>query len=386
MDSNSGLEAVPLEWRDVHTNRHPEREAVLNDHSNALPQAIEPSSFPGKEAANLTSGKEQNRRCGLRPRIFYAVLLSAIVLIVGVIAGGVAGGLRSSRAHSGGRTSVPDNTTGGNVTSSPNVYILAESRLSASNWTDPSGTNHRFIFFQDTSNAIIARRWDSYKRVWATNNLTDIMRSAGTPINPLSQSTPLASLAVANPDDWAYDNDVKASGLAASPGSQLAAAWNRCGIDDQCSGYSAVAYQRSIDGAISVSGINVSDSSGLLAVDTRGVAQNSTGGLLHKVVLPAPSSQLQFAISTTDSFYSPVFLGLLPNGTVTCEYYKGSQKNFISVPVVQFRGGPSAVNFSAIAASEEGLFYGISNDGILEYSIEATARTANFYFVQTVYP
>ncbi|KAJ8107240.1 hypothetical protein ONZ43_g6797 [Nemania bipapillata] len=110
----------------------------------------------------------------------------------------------------------------------------------------------------------------------------------------------------------------------------------------------------------------------------------SDGQLLGSRSLPAPSPNLQFAITRLDNFAAIVFLALLPNGTVTGEYYLKSQSKFVEILSVEFRNGPSA-NFSAIATSEEAIFYGISGDEILQYSVDSEDPSV-FNFMEVVYP
>ncbi|KAF2964599.1 hypothetical protein GQX73_g8983 [Xylaria multiplex] len=423
------------------------------------------SSPPGKDL----SSRDTRRKCGLPVRVFYAIVVILVVVVIGAIAGGVAGGLSASKSRHastsvGNSTSDGDTTNNGNMTSNENstsptirTNILAASRLSSTNWTDPNGFVHRFVFFQDASSAIIARRWESQNRTWTTNNLTAILLQSRSPLNTLTPYTPLASAAcylgkivneihlwyflpdntiidvavynlIDDPENWQHSG-FGGSPLTASPGSQLAAAWTRCWADD-CVGWWTVAFQRLSDGAISVA--NASDfNHPSVAVESEDVAENSSlalipelqvnssssvtrltmlseslttssSGLGQKATyetettwfsdgqvfgsrsLPAPSPTLQFAITRLDNFAAIIFLALLPNGTVTGDYWHRTLEKWIEIPSVEFRDGPD-VNFSAIATSEEAMFYGISTDEILQYSVDAEDPSV-FNFIERVYP
>ncbi|KAI0435276.1 hypothetical protein F5Y09DRAFT_293539 [Xylaria sp. FL1042] len=226
---------------------------------------------------------------------------------------------------------------------------------------------------------------------------------------------------VGAPGEWIV-NTLNGVTLETYPGSQLAAAWNRCwGF---CAGYWALAYQRPGDAGINVA--NGSNFQASLAINSNSVTSNSSlaltpevqidgasvtrltmmseslssptsgkafkstyetdwsqdGVLLSGNTLPAPSPTLQFAITLLDNFRTIVFLALLPNGTVTGSYYR---HQFIPIPSVNFRGGPSNLNFTAIAASEEGVFYGISQDEISQYRVNDTDPSV-FEFIDRVYP
>ncbi|KAI0199938.1 hypothetical protein F4808DRAFT_430868 [Astrocystis sublimbata] len=220
----------------------------------------------------------------------------------------------------------------------------------------------------------------------------------------------------------------------ASPGSQLASAWARCSGDD-CptpNGYYVVVYEDLADGSTTyinssnletpfkvVEAGNVVQNSSLailpqsdlnvpsngvtrLVLMTEGLTSSDSGVAdsvsyitdhwqssdppLGNMKLQLPSPRLQFAMSTLDNFNSPVYLALLPDGTVTGRVWRAGIEKYIGIATVEFRGGPSsAMNFSSIAATEEAMFYGISNDQIYEYSINNT-DPSKFDFVGTVYP
>ncbi|KAI0101700.1 hypothetical protein GGR51DRAFT_574524 [Nemania sp. FL0031] len=452
MEYHSGLEVVPFERHQfqepgqthpqVAPNKHEDPEAVSGESDNT--ESLE-------SGTNSGLGEEKiKRKCGLPVRLFYAVSIIAILLTLSAIAGGVAGSIKS-------RTK-PNLHTDDDKSDDKNENILVESRLAAANWTDPNGFTHRFIFFQDPSSAIIARRWDSQNHTWATINLTAVMGSSRTPISSLGPSTPLASSAsyyqdvwnelhlyyltpentVASvslynltnePNDW-VKSPITDLGLATIPGSQLASAWSRCWGDSCGRGNGMLLYQRP-DGAVNI--VNQSDIFNPITVlESRSIARNSSLAMIAEVDfdvpangltrltfmsesletpdlgtaqqtlyytdhwasgdyvlrdtnLPPPSPKVQFAISTLDNFNSPIFMSLLPDGSVTCEMWKAILGHWIGIPSVEFRGGPSTVNFSAIAATEEAMLYGVSGDQILQYSISNT-DPPQFDYVGTVYP
>lgn len=305
MQPYSTLEVRRFEDHDVYDNDGAYKEAV--DHPTSLypehipfendasgvydPQAIhhgnELSPSAVSEGATKTS-----KICGLSRRRFYLVLAIGVLVIIGAIVGGLAGGLLS-RQH--------------NSTPHPNVNILNISKLASSNSTDSNGNIHRTVFFQDTNNAIIARRWDSQNRTWETSNLTEMMRESRTPLNPLP-GTPLASasrnwnavdevhlwflapdsyissLYLASPDtksnnDWKYDS-LNDSQIRTRSGSQLAAMWQRCSAEN-CTGSWLVAYQTP-DGDINVANASRWDSP-TRAVEAKNVAANSSLGLSPKL-------------------------------------------------------------------------------------------------------
>ncbi|KAJ8132079.1 hypothetical protein O1611_g1539 [Lasiodiplodia mahajangana] len=212
-----------------------------------------------------------------------------------------------------------------------NQNILAESRLAAANWTDPNGLTHRFIFFQDPSSAIIARRWDSQNHTWATTNLTTGMSSTRSPISSSSPSTPLTSFGlyyqdVTNelrlyyltpentiaviglynltyePNDWEMGplTDVR---QATIPGSQLASAWSRCSGYSCGPGWGLLLYQRP-DGALSV--LNTSEPHAPATVlESRSVARNSSLAMTPQVDFEVPANGLTGLSFISESLETP---------------------------------------------------------------------------------
>ncbi|KAI1113898.1 hypothetical protein F5Y14DRAFT_196549 [Nemania sp. NC0429] len=469
MDYHGWLEVVPFEWRPRH------------EHGQTDPQVV-PNKYEGLEAVKTESGiqdvpvlgrnntglhqpgtdpaSEKDRKCGLPMRVFYTSLVIAIIIALGAVAGGVVAGIKSSQNKAVQHTNdVKNETVGSDQPAKLNKNILAESRLAASNWTDPNGFAHRFVFFQDPSSAIIARRWDSQNQTWVTNNVTAIMSSSRGPISSLGPSTPLASGAVyyqniSNEIQLVYltpRNTVAAVGLntlaerpndwttrpisgvehVTAPGSQLASGWNRC-LGENCGRGTWVVLYQDPDGAVKL--INESDYlNPIIVMPPQSVAQNSslaimaevdfqvpTNGLTRLSVmseslrtpdsgnvwlttiyykqiwtaeeailggrnLPPPTPRVQFAISALDNFNTPVFMSLLPNGTVIGEIYRSDPGHWLGIPSAEFRGGPPNIKFSSIAATEEAMFYGISDDQILQYSISNT-DPPKFDYVGRVYP
>lgn len=136
---------------------------------NDSPLPIEPCNSP-----------EQRLIWGIRPRKFYALLALALLVVVGAIVGGVAGGLLSRKKELGKDDNAPhyDNTSPTEIGGTG--FILANSSLAASSVVDKEGHTIRSVFFQDNSSAMILRQWDSQTTTWKTRNLADsLIRDTG---------------------------------------------------------------------------------------------------------------------------------------------------------------------------------------------------------------
>ncbi|KAI1135715.1 hypothetical protein F5Y05DRAFT_169448 [Hypoxylon sp. FL0543] len=441
-----------------HDTLYPQPAAFENDTTGAyLPEVVDYKR--DQPPSDLQTPQEPHKQparkiCGLSKRTFYCILVGALLVVIGAIAGGVAGSnaQRYTSKHIDDSQDNPDGGSSANDTSTDsNVNVLGISKLAASNRTDANGYMHRTVFFQDPNAAIIARRWDSQNRTWTTSNITETLRGSKSPLNPL----PGASMASASchystvaethlwflvpdnyvsavwlknadaaPDGWEHDPNY-GDGPETYPGSQIAATWQR-GAADGAIGNWVVAYQTP---AGDINALNASDwQSPATVVEARAVAQNSSLGLVpqllgpdsngvygvNRVVLateslgsgmigtmqksvyveswagdgslieaiPPPQPTLQFAATLMNNFTETMFLALLPNGTVAALWWGG---HFRSIPSVAFRSGPAAVNFTAIAASEDGMLYGIYNDEVLQYAPD-DADLASFVYVGRVYP
>ncbi|KAI0134510.1 hypothetical protein BJ170DRAFT_203191 [Xylariales sp. AK1849] len=432
-------EAVPIEKQ---TSGIPEFEQHQKEYIpsyNVAPEVVttqhHEDAVPENEAAKQTIDEDLDKKaperkiCGVRRRTFFIVLALALVVIGGAVVGGVAGAL-STRKNSSSATS---------------VNVMDISSLSASNWTDPKGYTHRVVFFQDTYNSIIARRWESQNKTWVTSNITLVMANSATPLAPAS-GTALASATLDWPGSytvqlWFLDeqylirstfsdqpgtlpdlwkNDLLSNAdIQAYSGSKLAATWRRCAVKGCVGGWS-VAYQ-STDGAIKVTNhTNWLTSTG--ALNANQVAANTSLALLPQYRgnqsslglvsqsytsssvgsmqvnrygdswetyvgeiisgIPLPASSQHSAVTKWNTWDKNLCYTLSADGTMKGVWWTYGNHN--ALPNIAFDGGPNT-NFSAIAMTTDAMFYGLSNDEILEYTIDSS-DPSTLHFVGKVYP
>lgn len=216
-------------------------------------------------------GQGTKRICGLRRRWFWTII--AIKVIVAVVIATTLGVILTRPSNNNADAYSPLT----NATAATN--ILSNSSLTAINFTDSSGYNHRMVFFEDGYNAIVARRWDSQNTTWATSNLTLVMSNSPTAVE-IAPGAALAAAGVGHqvelflvdagntirslyngdvlggPDHW--QNYTMNATLVAYPGSRLAATAQACGPDDTfcscaldfCTAGWVVAFQQPGDGAL----------------------------------------------------------------------------------------------------------------------------------------
>ncbi|KAI1209973.1 uncharacterized protein F4807DRAFT_80362 [Annulohypoxylon truncatum] len=431
---------------------------VLSNPDQEYPQVVDPqpqtawstpkpeTPYTDKEATAVQGQTDRAAKrtiCGLSPRIFYIILAGVILIVIGAIVGGVAGGVTGKR--NSWNPSSPSSSSGQDTTA--NVNILSESKIAASNWTDPSGNTHRSVFFQDPSNAIIARQWDSENKTWTTRNVSQFMQSSTSgPINP-NPGTSLTSAScdskwgslyevhlffsepgeqndviswvnsnnpINNPNFWVYNN----SALPTWNGTQLAAAWQRC-PNDSCVGSWTVAYQgregyirvanssnwgNNTTPVIRTNAVSAGASMALVPalmgsyVDGMTLATQRRPGSMGRTTFLGdwnwkeddgtiiddvdPLKTRQFAATTMNNFTESFFVSLSTDGSITGSRWDGNA--YTAVPKIIFAQGQST-NFSAIAMTEDAMFYGISEDQIWEYSVD-TSDPSTFTFAGKVYP
>ncbi|KAF2971331.1 hypothetical protein GQX73_g2217 [Xylaria multiplex] len=195
---------------------------------------------------------------------------------------------------------------------------------------------------------------------------------------------------VNKPDTWVYD-DLGGATLTTFPGSQIAASWQR-GYTSDSMGWWALAWQDKKNGAVrlangtdfrnnklAIPSVETAHGTSLALIPelyynnnvnrltmvsesllspTKGVIKKFTyqdlwysdGRWLSKRNIPPPTDGVQFSLMRFDNWTLIYLLVLLPNGTITGEYFANG---FKEVPTVTFADGPSDLNFTAIAGTEE---------------------------------
>ncbi|KAI0852662.1 hypothetical protein F5Y00DRAFT_227262 [Daldinia vernicosa] len=394
-------------------------------------------------------GEAKRTICGLSPRIFYVVLAVVVLIIIGAIAGGIAGGLSSKHSDSSSTSipepkTEPEPEPG----TTENVNVLSTSKLAASNWTDSQGYIHRHVFFQDPYNAIITRQWDSENKTWTTNNVSQLLSSSTTgPIHPIPGTSlacasadnnwgplyevhvwfseastdpePTISWAnlndpIGNPNFWTYTPSI----LRTWNNTQLAVAWQRC-LRDDCVGNWVLAYQGP-QGFVRIANATNWDNntepvvrgSAVSAGASLALAPSLNGTYVHGLTLASqrrpssmgkttfigdwnwkeddgtilddvdPLTTRQFAATTMNNWTEALFVALSTDGGVKGARWDGTAYN--AIPQINFVDGEST-NFSAIAMTTDATFYGISDDQIWEYTVDAS-DPSTFTLAGKVYP
>ncbi|GAW14541.1 hypothetical protein ANO14919_039440 [Xylariales sp. No.14919] len=377
---------------------------------------------------------QPRRRCGMPIRVFYGVLVLVVLLVIGGVAGGVAGGLittsksQDEEDPTTASTTAPTTTPNIHISATSKLsatnwtnpfdgtlhrFVFFQDPFNAMimrRWNSTTGvwtTNNLTNIFSQTKNPINALTPStplaSVSSSWRDFNKLHIYYVA--PDHSMTGAV-IQDLVNAS-DTWAFDNLAGAT-FTTFPGSQIAVAWQRDMTHD-VEGWWALAWQNSTDGAVWLA--NATDFLNPRVAIAAGEAVHGTSlalipevqyftptlnrltmmceslsspttGIVKKFTyitswasdgiwlaggIPPPAAGPQFALTRFDNWTTVYFLALLPNGTITGDYYAHGRKR---APIVTLVGGPSDVNFSAIAASEESMVYGISGDTVLQYSVK----------------
>ncbi|KAK9782623.1 hypothetical protein SCAR479_00966 [Seiridium cardinale] len=394
--------------------------------------------------------EQQSKICGLGRRAFLILLGFIIVVIIGVVVGTTVG-ILTTKKHSGD-DGLASNSTG---TTSDGSNTLSNSSFSAVNFTDPSGYNHRILFFQDPYNNIIERRWDSQNNTWATTNISQVMSNSATPINvPLGTALAATALGrqvelflidrsslirslycsdmISSPDLW--QNYTLNNTLYTYPGSRLAATVKGCGTDDSvcscnldfCTAGWIVAFQRQEDGAVITTNYSSAWSARELAVNDNEVMASTSLALITQYQgdegamglvsqrylsgtegdvrvtkytddhvwgstnatsiitnVPAPATLEHVVVSKWRDWSTTLSYVLLGNGTLRGTWWDDSTSTALGS--ITLEGAPENVNFTSISMTHDAVLYGISNDKILEFTVD-DSDPSKLHYVAIVYP
>lgn len=113
------------------------------------------------QESNVLNSEHTHRVCGLRRRIFWAIVaVSAVCIIVAVVVGGVVGSSRNSTNDQDPSTNTP--TPDSDSDPSPQNSTA----LASITFYDSQMVNHRRLYFQSADNVINEHAWNSTARKW----------------------------------------------------------------------------------------------------------------------------------------------------------------------------------------------------------------------------
>ncbi|KAK4031306.1 hypothetical protein C8A01DRAFT_42229 [Parachaetomium inaequale] len=70
--------------------------------------------------------------------------------------------------------------------------------LAATNYTDPAGFTHLYVFSQSTNNTLLASVWDSQNTTWRVVSISHMLATGGLELS-FMPNTPITAYAYTNP-------------------------------------------------------------------------------------------------------------------------------------------------------------------------------------------
>lgn len=218
MDSRAHHDGVYHSTLEVATAEHEPRPQVANDSDLEVLQGAHTSgstmhhdgsgwnAYKGygavaQETQHGSAAQDKRRYCfGLSRRAFWILIAVAAVVVIGAVAGGVAGGLLAhkqtdgaSPMPNGNGTTIPGDGGGGTT----NIATpLLGSQLAATNWTDSTGLVRRAVFYQ-SDGALLLRHTHDVNNSWIQVNISDqFAAETGNNMLGVRAATPLAVAAI----------------------------------------------------------------------------------------------------------------------------------------------------------------------------------------------
>lgn len=154
----------------------------------------------------------ERRIWGLKRKTFTLLAVISIVVVAAVVGGAVGGtvgknGEKKSGSSTGGDSGGGNGNGGGGGggvggsstgnTTTNNSPILADSNISAINWTDSNNVQYNAVFWQAKSNELMMSVWDTNTTTWDQVNITSKISSSlnitampGTPLAAAARGYP----------------------------------------------------------------------------------------------------------------------------------------------------------------------------------------------------
>ncbi|KAF7548013.1 hypothetical protein G7Z17_g7349 [Cylindrodendrum hubeiense] len=133
-------------------------------------------AHPKPEAAHADTG-DKSRICGLRRKIFFAILLAAIIVVAAIVAGVAVAVTKKSNDKSSDDSS---SDTSGDSSSKPageskgdGTAILTDTDMAAANFTDEFGYDNYLVVYQLQNLAIYMSAYNSSEDKWIVSPVVD---------------------------------------------------------------------------------------------------------------------------------------------------------------------------------------------------------------------
>ncbi|KAH6679876.1 hypothetical protein F5X68DRAFT_138617 [Plectosphaerella plurivora] len=391
--------------------------------------------------------KEPKRIMGMKKKTFLLLAVGSALLLITALAVALGISLNSRHSVPiDAVTNITNPTNSESTVESDPGRVLSTSNIAALNWTDSANIDRAAVFYQDSSNALAVMLFDSLSGNWMYRNVTaSVMNSSSIPSLDVRPGTPLACVTnrwqvslyylrsdnkvgeIYAPDpvkgEWFPGAMSSVLDPQASANSSLAAYWQIC---PGCTNTLLVAYQgpdgvqlanhtndqwqsmSTLSNKITPgSGLTMSpfvdfegagptgtdanalriyhaDSSNLTELISGPLTDNrwETGNFGNAVTSKLPTSpspditSLSFGIN---GWTNTLATYLTSTGTLVSSLWNGTTWATSSPEIVGNTG-----NFSAIAATQSQLMFGIIDGGIHQFRVDAAKNPFKWYHVNKI--
>ncbi|KAI1210078.1 uncharacterized protein F4807DRAFT_423747 [Annulohypoxylon truncatum] len=136
------------------------------------PTLPEPIQTPEKEvfgAGAAGAAAASPTICGIKRKFFWALVIGAVVIVVGIVVGVTAGVVTSRKSSSNSSSSSDDSTD----TTVNGTALYANTSLATANFTDGLGNENYLVVYQLNNKAIYMSAWNSSNKNWVVSPIVD---------------------------------------------------------------------------------------------------------------------------------------------------------------------------------------------------------------------
>ncbi|KAI2627742.1 hypothetical protein GGR54DRAFT_590260 [Hypoxylon sp. NC1633] len=156
--------------------------------SNVDSTLPEPVHIPETEKA---IGVPAPRICGLKRKVFWGVLVAAIIVIIAIVVGVTAGVVTRKNSSSSDSGSSGSNNDGADSPSNATA-VYAQTNLATANFTDEFGYENYLVAYQLNNKALYLSAWNSSRKSWVVSPIVDSTETNNLGLDDIRKGTALA--------------------------------------------------------------------------------------------------------------------------------------------------------------------------------------------------
>lgn len=161
------------------------------------PEAVQVAETPAEGEKALVP--PERRICGMKRKVFWGVLIGAIILIVAIVVGVTAGVVTTRKAVDAADSDSSSGSNGSAGSTSNETALYANTNIATANFTDGLGNENYLVVYQLNNKAIYMSAWNSSNKEWVVSAVVD-GNTNNLGLDSVREGTALAI------DVFAYDN------------------------------------------------------------------------------------------------------------------------------------------------------------------------------------